>query len=89
MYSIVIGGTSPDQLTQQGPQLLGTIQMIHRLFENVSLATLCEIPGFFQFLNDIRQLTICCLHGIASDVDEGWIGEASDECLQTWVIIGK
>ncbi|CAO3646105.1 unnamed protein product [Cunninghamella blakesleeana] len=85
--SIVVGGTSPEQLTQQGPQLLGTIQMIHRLFENTSLAILCEVQGFFQFLNDIRQLTICCLHGIVSDIDEGWIGEASDECLQTWVII--
>ncbi|KAI9307138.1 armadillo-type protein [Cunninghamella echinulata] len=85
--SIVVGGTSPDQLSQQGPQLLATIQMTHRLFETTSLSTLCEIPGFYQFLNEIRQLTICCLHGNISDLDEGWIGEASDECLQTWVIL--
>ncbi|KAI9483543.1 MAG: armadillo-type protein [Benjaminiella poitrasii] len=78
-------GTSPDALGEQGPQMLGTIQMIRRLLENVSLANLCAIPDFFQFLNEVGMITVSCLGGTVTDVDEGWLSEACDECLQTWV----
>ncbi|KAI8090033.1 armadillo-type protein [Halteromyces radiatus] len=87
MNSINNEGTSPQKLTDQGPQLLGTVQMVHRLLENISAGVLCGIPEFFQFLNEIHKLTLCCIHGTVSDIDEGWIGEASDECLQTWVTL--
>ncbi|RCH80002.1 Exportin-4, partial [Rhizopus stolonifer] len=71
-------GTSPDALSEQGPQMLGTIQMIRRLLENVSLVNLCTIPDFFQFLNEVGMITVSCLGGTVTDVDEGWISEASD-----------
>ncbi|KAI8646967.1 armadillo-type protein [Parasitella parasitica] len=85
MADVTAFGTSPDALSEQGPQMLGTIQMIHRLLENVSLVILCGIPDFFAFLNEVGLITISCLHGTVADVDEGWISEACDECLQTWV----
>ncbi|OBZ88181.1 Exportin-4 [Choanephora cucurbitarum] len=78
-------GTSPDALSEQGPQMLGTVQMIRRLLENVSLNILCDIPDFFQFLNEIGMITVSCLGSTVTDVDEGWISEACDESLQTWV----
>lgn len=87
--SITVFGTTPDALSEQGPQMLGTIQMIRRLLENASLATLCDIPDFFQFLNEVGLITVSCLGGTVTDVDEGWISEACDECLQTWVKMGK
>lgn len=82
-------GTSPDALSEQGPQMLGTIQMIRRLLENAALPILCSIPDFFQFLNEVGVITVSCLAGTVTDVDEGWISEACDECLQTWVKMGK
>ncbi|KAI8889382.1 hypothetical protein K501DRAFT_320347 [Backusella circina FSU 941] len=85
MNSITVFGTSPDALSEQGPQMLGTIQMIRRLLENIQLVTLCSIPEFFDFLNQVGLLTVSCLGGTVTDVDEGWISEACDECLQTWV----
>lgn len=69
--------------------MLGTIQMIRRLLENASLPILCSIPDFFQFLNEVGIITVSCLAGTVTDVDEGWIGESCDECLQTWVKMGK
>lgn len=89
MTDITAFGTSPDALSEQGPQMLGTIQMIRRLLENVSLVILCSIPDFFQFLNEVGLITVSCLGGTVTDVDEGWISEACDECLQTWVKMGK
>ncbi len=68
--------------------MLGTIQMIRRLLENASLSILCNIPDFFQFLNEVGLITVSCLGGTVTDVDEGWISEACDECLQTWVKMG-
>lgn len=82
-------GTSPDALSEQGPQILGLIQMIRRLLENVSIVILCSIPDFFQFLNQVGLITVSCLGGTVVEVDEGWISEACDECLQTWVKMGK
>ncbi|KAG1159659.1 hypothetical protein G6F37_004686 [Rhizopus arrhizus] len=82
---ITVFGTSPDALSEQGPQMLGTIQITRRLLENTSLSTLCLIPDFFQFLNEVGLITVSCLGGTVIEVDEGWIGEACDECLQTWV----
>lgn len=69
--------------------MLGTIQMARRLLENIPTGVLCAIPEYFDFLSQVQQLTLCCLHGTISDVDEGWIGEACDECLQTWMTLGK
>lgn len=89
MSDITAFGTSPDALSEQGPQMLGTIQMIRRLLENASLSILCAIPDFFQFLNEVGLITVSCLGGTVADVDEGWISEACDECLQTWVKMGK
>ncbi|KAI9318087.1 armadillo-type protein [Dichotomocladium elegans] len=86
MSDLLQAGSDPSNLSEHGPQMLGTIQMIRRLFENVPLAILCSIPEFFQFLNDFGKMTIASLRGMtAQDIDEGWIGEASDECLETWV----
>ncbi|CEP08479.1 hypothetical protein, partial, partial [Parasitella parasitica] len=85
MTDVTVFGTSPDALSEQGPQMLGTIQMIRRLLENVSLVILCAIPDFFTFLNEVGLITVSCLRGTVADVDEGWISEACDECLQTWV----
>ncbi|EPB86259.1 hypothetical protein HMPREF1544_06987 [Mucor circinelloides 1006PhL] len=85
MTDVTAFGTSPDALSEQGPQMLGTIQMIRRLLENVSLVILCRIPDFFAFLNEVGLITVSCLGGTVTDVDEGWISEACDECLQTWV----
>ncbi|KAI8377732.1 armadillo-type protein [Radiomyces spectabilis] len=82
---ILAGGNHIEGLAEQGPQMLGTIQMIRRLLENMPLPVLCSIPEFFQFLNEIGQLQLLSLQGTISDIDEGWIGEACDECLQTWV----
>ncbi|KAI8985067.1 armadillo-type protein [Pilobolus umbonatus] len=89
MNEITKFGTSPDALSEQGPQMLGTIQMIRRLLENTSLAILCSIPDFFPFLNEVGIITVSCLKGTVVDVDEGWISEACDECLQTWVNIAN
>ncbi|CAO3592648.1 unnamed protein product [Absidia cylindrospora] len=89
MTRISNNGVEPEALTEQGPQMLGTIQMAHRLLENIPAGVLCAISEFFQFLNQIQQLTICCLLGTVSDIDEGWISEACDECLQTWVTLAN
>ncbi|KAG1473236.1 hypothetical protein G6F56_001072 [Rhizopus delemar] len=78
-------GTSPDALSEQGPQMLGTIQITRRVIENTSIVTLSSIPEFFQFLNEVGLVTVSCLGGTIVEVDEGWISEACDECLQTWV----
>ncbi|KAG0179452.1 Exportin-4 [Apophysomyces sp. BC1034] len=70
---IVSIGSSPDALTEQGPQMLGTIQMVRRLLENLSLSVLCSVPEFFQYLNEVGRLTVSCLRATVSDLDEGWI----------------
>ncbi|KAI8973333.1 armadillo-type protein [Mycotypha africana] len=85
MSDITTFGTSPDALSEQGPQMLGCIQMIRRLLENVPIVILCAIPDFFQFLNEVGMITVGCLGGTVIDVDEGWISESCDESLQTWV----
>ncbi|KAI9273596.1 armadillo-type protein [Sporodiniella umbellata] len=83
--NVTVFGTSPDALSEQGPQMLGTIQITRRLIENTSIVTLCSIPDFFQFLNEVGLITVSCLAGTVVEVDEGWISESCDECLQTWV----
>ncbi|CAO3659151.1 unnamed protein product [Rhizopus microsporus] len=87
LSDITVFGTTPDALSEQGPQMLGTIQIIRRLIENTSMTILCSIPGFFQFLNEVGHITVSCLGATIVEVDEGWISEACDECLQTWVKI--
>lgn len=62
--------------------------MVRRVFENLSLGTLSAVPEFFQFMNEVGKMTVICLHGTGSHADEGWISEASDECLATWVKLG-
>lgn len=76
-------------MSEHGPHLLGAIQIVRRLLENVSLSAFCATAEFFEFLNCFGKLAIACLRATAADVDEGWIGEASDECLATWVTLGK
>lgn len=84
--SILNAGNDPSTLSEHGPQVLGTIQIIRRLFENLSLGVLCSVSEFFRFLNDFGKITVACIRGAtAQDIDEGWISEAGDECLQTWV----
>lgn len=87
--SLLSIGNDPESMSEHGPHLLGTIQMVRRLLENVSLPALSATLEFFEFLNDFGKLTVACLRATTADVDEGWIGEASDECLATWVTLGK
>ncbi|ORX55719.1 hypothetical protein DM01DRAFT_1345196 [Hesseltinella vesiculosa] len=85
--SLAQRGTSPDELTNQGSQLLGTIQIVHFLLKNISIANFCATDEFFPFLQELQQLTVCCLQAAASDMSEDWITESCDECLRTWVVI--
>ncbi|CDS07016.1 hypothetical protein LRAMOSA09539 [Lichtheimia ramosa] len=86
MTDLLSAGNDPSTLSEHGPQVLGTIQIIRRLFENLSLGVLCSVSEFFKFLNDFGKITVACIRGAtAQDIDEGWISEAGDECLQTWV----
>ncbi|KAI9022740.1 armadillo-type protein [Phycomyces nitens] len=85
MNDILESGTNPEVLAEQGPHMLGAIQMTRRLLENIPVNILCTLPDFFQFLNAIGRLTVVCLRGTVTDVEEGWLSEASDECLETWV----
>ncbi|KAI8070967.1 armadillo-type protein [Gongronella butleri] len=87
IHGLAQRGTSPEQLTEQGPQMLGTIQMVRMLMENISVANFCATSEFFPFLQELQHLTLCCLQATAHEMDEGWISEASDECLQTWVVL--
>ncbi|KAF7720629.1 Exportin-4, partial [Apophysomyces ossiformis] len=84
---ILSSGYDPDGLNEQGPQLLGAIQMVRRLLENVPLTILCSVHDFFQFLNEVARLTISCIRATVGDLDEGWISEACNECLDAWVIL--
>ncbi|KAL1930141.1 hypothetical protein VTP01DRAFT_1295 [Rhizomucor pusillus] len=82
-------GNDPEAMSEHGPHLLGAIQIVRRLLENVSLSAFCATAEFFEFLNCFGKLAIACLRATAADVDEGWIGEASDECLATWVTLAQ
>ncbi|RUS18081.1 hypothetical protein BC937DRAFT_89166 [Endogone sp. FLAS-F59071] len=71
---------------EYGPHLLGITQMIRRLLENISLASLCAVPPFFQFLNEVAKISSTCLRDtITNEVEDEWSMEAFDECLETWV----
>ncbi|KAI8147321.1 armadillo-type protein [Fennellomyces sp. T-0311] len=83
-------GDDPQTYSENGPHLLGCIQISRRICENLSLATLWSIPEFYQFMDDFGEVTVVCLQGTATqDIDEGWISEASDECLETWVRLAE
>ncbi|KAG2212895.1 hypothetical protein INT45_007411 [Circinella minor] len=83
-------GNDPAAYSQNGPHLLGTIQIVRRICESLSLNTLWTIPEFYKFMDDFGEITVVCLQGTATqDIDEGWISEASDECLETWVRLAE
>ncbi|KAI9271756.1 armadillo-type protein [Phascolomyces articulosus] len=83
-------GNDPEAYSENGPHLLGTIQIARRICENLSLATLWTIPEFYKFMDDFGEITVVCLRSTATrDIDEGWISEASDECLETWVRLAE
>ncbi|KAG2175589.1 hypothetical protein INT43_001236, partial [Umbelopsis isabellina] len=77
--------TDANSIEEQGPQILGVIQVVRRLIENIPLILLSHQGDFYRLLNDVTKLTTICLRGTVEDVDQGWISEAFDECLATWV----
>ncbi|CAO3661292.1 unnamed protein product [Umbelopsis ramanniana] len=83
--SISATSTDAQSIEEQGPQILGVIQVARRLIENLPVLLLSQQGEFYLFLNDIAKLTTVCLRGTVEDVDQGWISEAFDECLATWV----
>jgi hypothetical protein len=89
LYSISATSTDAQSIEEQGPQILGVIQVARRLIENLPVLLLSQQGEFYLFLNDIAKLTTVCLRGTVEDVDQGWISEAFDECLATWVSLGK
>ena len=83
-------GNDPAAYSENGPHLLGTIQIARRICESLSLSTLWTIPEFYKFMDDFGEITVVCLRGTATqDLDEGWISEPSDECLETWVRLAE
>lgn len=87
--SISATATDANSIEEQGPQILGVIQVVRRLIENIPLILLSHQGDFYRLLNDVTKLTTICLRGTVEDVDQGWISEAFDECLATWVSLGK
>ncbi|KAH8550240.1 armadillo-type protein [Umbelopsis sp. PMI_123] len=85
LNSISATTTDAQSIEEQGPQILGVIQVARRLIENLPVLLLSQQGDFYLLLNDIAKLTSICLRGTVEDVDQGWISEAFDECLATWV----
>jgi hypothetical protein len=90
LFGISISATATDanSIEEQGPQILGVIQVVRRLIENLPVLLLSHQGDFYRLLNDVTKLTTICLRGTVEDVDQGWISEAFDECLATWVSLG-
>ncbi|CAO3672042.1 unnamed protein product [Umbelopsis vinacea] len=85
LNNISATATDANSIEEQGPQILGVIQVVRRLIENLPVLLLSHQGDFYRLLNDVTKLTTICLRGTVEDVDQGWISEAFDECLATWV----